>query len=383
MHSYLINFIIFLFIHFLPLFLAKKEIAFLQCIWRHGDRGPSKLPYPGDPYDESFWPRGWNQLTNLGMQQMNELGQFLRQRYVEDWPFLSSSYDPDEVFVQSSDSKRALVSAQALLHGLYPVIDPDDQFDPNLNWLPIAVHSTGANNELLKPTSFECPTYEGIKKTTKKELENELKIKYKDLFEFVQINVFNSTMPLTLHQVASLNNLNREIAHNLTQPAWVERRWPQYGNWSTLELVTELRRLERINEFNRPEMAYLMGGYLLGDWINRAEKVINSKSPNEAEKAVLYSSHDGTLQALLSLMGQRVDKLVPYASTICMEILKNNDTYHIEMYYRHSGLVQHLNFPDCPLIQCPAETLIKSLRSRAIFERKRLYHLCGSGDAYC
>jgi len=28
---------------------------------------------------------------------MNELGQFLRQRYVEDWPFLSSSYDPDEV----------------------------------------------------------------------------------------------------------------------------------------------------------------------------------------------------------------------------------------------------------------------------------------------
>ena len=52
-----------------------------------------------------------------------------------------------KVFVQSSDSKRALVSAQALLHGLYPVIDPDDQFDPNLNWLPIAVHSTGANNE--------------------------------------------------------------------------------------------------------------------------------------------------------------------------------------------------------------------------------------------
>jgi len=66
--------------------------------------------------------------------------------------------------------------------------------------------------KLLKPTSFECPTYEGIKKTTKKELENELKIKYKDLFEFVQINVFNSTMPLTLHQVASLNNLNREAS---------------------------------------------------------------------------------------------------------------------------------------------------------------------------
>lgn len=365
------------------LVFAKREIAFIQCIWRHGDRAPKKLPYPDDPYDEKYWPRGWNQLTNLGMQQMNELGQFFRQRYVEEWPFLSSSYDPDEVFVQSSDSKRALVSAQALLHGLYPVIDPDDQFDPNLNWLPIAVHSTGPNNELLKPTSFECPTYDGIKNSIKKHLENDLKKKYKDLFEFVQIKVFNSTKPVSLHQVASLNNLNRELAHNFTQPAWVERRWPQYGNWSTLELVTDLRRLERINEFKRPEMAYLMGGYLLGDWINRAEKVINSKSPNEAEKAVLYSSHDGTLQALLSLIGHGFDQLVPYASSICMEILKKNDTFNIEMFYRHSGLVQHIEFPDCPLNQCTAELLLKFLRTRAIFERKRLYELCGSGDAYC
>lgn len=88
MHSFYfyINFIIF--IHFLALLVfAKREIAFIQCIWRHGDRAPKKLPYPDDPYDEKYWPRGWNQLTNLGMQQMNELGQFFRQRYVEEWPF--------------------------------------------------------------------------------------------------------------------------------------------------------------------------------------------------------------------------------------------------------------------------------------------------------
>ncbi|KAL7072839.1 hypothetical protein ACQ4LE_007863 [Meloidogyne hapla] len=47
------------------------------------------------------------------------------------------------------------------------------------------------------------------------------------------------------------------------------------------------------------------------------------------------------------------------------------------------GLVQHIEFPDCPLNQCTAELLLKFLRTRAIFERKRLYELCGSGDAYC
>jgi len=37
------------------------------------------------------------------------------------------------------------------------------------------------------------------------------------------------------------------------------------------------------------------------------------------------------IKALLSLMGQKFDNLVPYASTICMEILKNNDTFNIEV----------------------------------------------------
>jgi hypothetical protein len=34
-----------------------------------------------------------------------------------------------------------------------------------------------------------------------------------------------------------------------------------------------LKRLERINEFKHPELAYLKGGFLLGDWLSRAEQV--------------------------------------------------------------------------------------------------------------
>ena len=42
-----------------------RELKFVQAIWRHGDRAPSNKPYPNDPNDESSWPRGWNQLTNV------------------------------------------------------------------------------------------------------------------------------------------------------------------------------------------------------------------------------------------------------------------------------------------------------------------------------
>lgn len=46
--------------------------------------------------DEHYWPRGWNQLTQLGMQQMRELGEFLRARYVNS--FLAPEFDRKEVF---------------------------------------------------------------------------------------------------------------------------------------------------------------------------------------------------------------------------------------------------------------------------------------------
>lgn len=47
------------------MFCNAKELRFVQAIWRHGDRAPSKHPYPYDPYDETYWPTGWSQLTEV------------------------------------------------------------------------------------------------------------------------------------------------------------------------------------------------------------------------------------------------------------------------------------------------------------------------------
>ena len=42
-----------------------RELRFVQAIWRHGDRSPTKLPYPNDPNGVNHWPRGWSQLTEV------------------------------------------------------------------------------------------------------------------------------------------------------------------------------------------------------------------------------------------------------------------------------------------------------------------------------
>lgn len=98
---------------------AERQLVFAQSVFRHGDRAPSE-PYPTDPYDDNYWPRGWSQLTNVrhsyalsvvtyndvllvclqeGMRQTRALGHFFRHRYIKGMNFLSSDYLRDEVII--------------------------------------------------------------------------------------------------------------------------------------------------------------------------------------------------------------------------------------------------------------------------------------------
>uniref|UniRef100_A0A915DS93 Acid phosphatase n=1 Tax=Ditylenchus dipsaci TaxID=166011 RepID=A0A915DS93_9BILA len=315
-----------------------RELKFVQAIWRHGDRAPGEKLYSNDVYGEEYWPRGWNQLTNLGMLQMKELGQFMHDRYAGS--FVSPSFNKTEVFVLSSEADRALVSAQALLNGFFPPMDQLSQFEINLPWQPIPVHSTGADDPdpLLKPTSFECPNYDKAAKASLDHLAEEIRAKYSTFFTFIEQNAENGAS-MTFHNVAKLGGINIEIIHNLIQPAWVHQVWPEYGNQTTLEILTEIQRVERISEFNSPYLAYLRGGFLLGDWLSRITKLAKGEPAEKPSKMMLYSSHDGTLQALLHSMGLSDGKQVPYSACIFMEVYQGDDgSWEVEVYFlsKHS-----------------------------------------------
>uniref|UniRef100_A0AAQ6ADE8 Lysosomal acid phosphatase n=1 Tax=Amphiprion ocellaris TaxID=80972 RepID=A0AAQ6ADE8_AMPOC len=128
----------------LVLFLSPKQLKVLVkvTLFRHGDRSPVKA-YPTDPYQENDWPQGFGQLSQEGMRQHLNLGQFLRDRYKG---FLSESYDRHEILVRSTDYDRTLMSAEANLAGLYP---PSGQqvFTPSLKWQPIPVHTVPESEE--------------------------------------------------------------------------------------------------------------------------------------------------------------------------------------------------------------------------------------------
>lgn len=70
--------------------------------------------YPNDPYQESYWPEGLSQLTDVGKKRMFELGQYVRIKYDD---FLTD--DIKEVKALSSDKDRCIESVLMSVSGAY------------------------------------------------------------------------------------------------------------------------------------------------------------------------------------------------------------------------------------------------------------------------
>lgn len=72
------------------------------------------------------------------MQQEYELGEYLRKRYKSLIP--ADVYPNKLVYVQSTDRERTLMSAGAVLAGLFPPTK-NQRWNQNILWQPIPIHT--------------------------------------------------------------------------------------------------------------------------------------------------------------------------------------------------------------------------------------------------
>lgn len=85
--------------------LLIGNIQFLIQVWRHGDRTPSVLLPTDPPNSIDSWPLGLGELTERGIQQEFNLGEFVRTRYDG---FLAKDYSPFEVILSRNLSNTFL-----------------------------------------------------------------------------------------------------------------------------------------------------------------------------------------------------------------------------------------------------------------------------------
>lgn len=99
-------------------FEREEELLLVVEVSRHGARSPTKLYNFAVRPEEEF--KNVSQLTFFGRKQHYQLGEYIRQRYIEELKFISSEYDEREVYVQTTYLSRTYLSALYQLMGMYP-----------------------------------------------------------------------------------------------------------------------------------------------------------------------------------------------------------------------------------------------------------------------
>uniref|UniRef100_A0A673I8M3 Lysosomal acid phosphatase n=1 Tax=Sinocyclocheilus rhinocerous TaxID=307959 RepID=A0A673I8M3_9TELE len=324
-------------------------------LYRHGDRSPIKA-YPTDPYKESDWPQGFGQLSQEGMKQHFELGQFLKKRYTG---FLSEDYDRHEIFIRSTDVDRTLMSAEANLAGMFPP-NGSEVFNPDLKWQPIPIHTVPADEERLLSFPLEdCPRYTQLMNETEKTgiFLNMTEI-YKGLIEMVR----NKTglEKANIETIWSLyDTLFCEAKHGMRPPDWVTS-----SVMETLKVLKNFGFQILFGVYKRKEKCRLQGGLLLDQIIKNLSNAAAPDSKQEV-KMMVYSAHDTTIVALQEALNVFNGLQPPYASCHLIELhQEENGLFTVQMFYRNDTNVSEpypVSLPGCSQ-RCPLQDFVNLTR---------------------
>ncbi|XP_032091751.1 prostatic acid phosphatase-like [Thamnophis elegans] len=319
-------------------------------LYRHGDRSPLST-FPKNTIKDDAWPKGYGQLTKIGIQQAYNLGKWLKDRYKN---FLISEYKPKEIYVRSTDYDRTLMSAEAVLAGLFPPLR-EEEWNPDIHWQPIPVHTVPLSEEkLLIYPIYKCPEFNRLLQQFKQQ------IKSKDLLKnyMALIRGFAIHLGYDMQKLLNFENLLLWKAYDTLKIQEIYKYpLPNWADKKTMQRVKSLLEYVVNGAFGGPlknKKSKLQGGILVKHILEKMTSVINN---NKGLKMIMYSAHDMTIIALQIALGVYNKLLPPYAATHIFELYEeDNGSHTIEMYYRNNTAVEPhmLTLPGCSKA-CPLE----------------------------
>ncbi|XP_011688976.1 PREDICTED: lysosomal acid phosphatase [Wasmannia auropunctata] len=321
-----------------------QQVVFL---FRHGDRTPTET-YPKDPYINYDWPGGWGALTKKGMHQLYNVGRWIRLKY---GAVIGRKFVSADMLVRSSYADRCVMSAQALLAGLF-VPGPEDMFVPGLAWIPVPVHSIPRELDKLITVKAPCPRLEeALKQAYIEEARRsgeKMAEYYKELTEHTGQNMSTITDVEFLY-----NTLEIEEENGLKLPPWTRKF---YYNKEMREIAA--RSLTIFTDSTTQQR--LRGGPLLKEILRNMEE---SKSGPKLKRSYFYSAHDITIVNVMRTMGFTNELFKPdYGATLILELhqASNGAGQEVKALYYNNTKTENAHRLEIP--NCASPCLLQNLK---------------------
>lgn len=315
---------------------AQEKLIFAIDVIRHGDRTPLK-EIPTVSY---HWKEGLGQLTATGMQQEYQLGEQLRKKYVEKYRLLPPQYAPDVLYVRSTDIDRTLMSAQALLMGLYPLgtgplLPNGKQSALPKTFQPIPIHTVPREQEtLFSALNKEDPLHQDLVKTHVfskpewKAKKEEIEPKFKHWSNATGIPVEKLEDLISLADILYIYQLNHApLPKDLTS--------------EEVQQIIETGQWVFVNLYKPSQIGKLMAHPALKEITHHLHAV---KQQKNQRKYILFSAHDSTLLSIMSALGAPLTKAPPYASHINFSLYEMAD-HQYQVRIEFNG--QAISMPGC------------------------------------
>lgn len=292
--------------------VQPKQLEQLVLVWRHGDRSPVNV-YPNFEKDfngppSKFFPFGLGQLSDIGINQHYELGKFLKTRYSN---FLPKRFNSSEIYYQSSDIDRTLMSAEANSMGMFSNSETSDKLDlPR----PVPIHTVPhkyAETIITDLTDFkkECPAYGKLydKIHQTHSYKHALKLWNSKLPNFKE---WSGYPKFNFHNLEHFfDSLQCAVAHDLQMPSWFNQQI-----FETIKSGAAIRHYLKFTDLDheyQDQVARLTTGGLI--------KSIQTDFLEKKYKFKAYSAHDTNLVGIMAALGEYNFKVPGYASAFIFE----------------------------------------------------------------
>ncbi|CAK1588888.1 unnamed protein product [Parnassius mnemosyne] len=318
------------------------ELVLTFLIHRHGDRTPviSTMGLSDDPdaLEELIRPYGYGQLTNVGKRRSFEMGKFIRRRYDG---LISPQYNSSELYLRSTDSTRAKMTALTAMAGVYPA--EGQEWIEDINWVPVPYTTLPAKYD-YNLAVLNCPTLTMAKMNGSNSPKME---QYHDSFD--QFGQYASALkqePLLTYMTYDL--YCSQISLGLPLKPKLQETLPEIkaAAGEAIDLL-----------FGDDNYIALQAGPFLKDFFDQTSNVLAGR---DTQRLRIYSAHDVSVYSWMAVSRVRPKQGVPpYNAVFALElrrVVKTGQFVVLPVYVSSPGEpIQYLQVEGCGSELCDVD----------------------------